>query len=254
MIYKIAIVDDEANVQETVENSLKNYALKMNSKPDDPKEYSFEIHTYSNGEELLKENLEDFDIYFLDINMPGINGLKLAKQIRLVNTVSAIIFCTNYAQYAINGYEVDALGYIIKPINPVLFSMTMDRIMNFIDRRSIKRIRIKTAERVKLLNVASILYVEIKLHTLFFYVLNPDGTISIEKTRGSMHEAESNLSDKDFTRCSACYLVNLHHILSYAKANITIEGDISLPVSRKYSKAFSKTLLSYFANFETINV
>lgn len=168
MKYKVVIVDDEPSVRESIVELLKTYADKMSLSTETVEENSFEITTFACGDDLLSANIAEFDMFFLDINMPGVNGLKAAKCVRRVNTTAVIIFCTNYAQYAVNGYEVNALGYIVKPIQPIAFCRTMDRAMAALGKNAVKRVRIKTVDGVELLLVSNILYAEIQIHNLFF--------------------------------------------------------------------------------------
>lgn len=253
MKYKVAIVDDESSVCKSIAELLKKYADNM-SLSEPVEENLFEITTFACGDDLLSANIAEFDMFFLDINMPGANGLKTAKCVRCVNTTAVIIFCTNYAQYAVNGYEVNALGYIVKPIQPIAFCRTMDRAMTALGKNAVKRVRIKTVDGVELLLVSNILYAEIQLHNLFFHVLDADGKVKVYRTRGSMQETENSFADMDFARCSACYLVNLNHVLSVNKGNVNMRGGASLPVSRKFAKDFSDKLLSFLGSRGTVNV
>ena len=248
MKYKVAIVDDESSVCKSIAELLKKYADNM-SLSEPVEENLFEITTFACGDDLLSANIAEFDMFFLDINMPGANGLKTAKCVRRVNTTAVVIFCTNYAQYAVN-----ALGYIVKPIQPIAFCRTMDRAMTVLSKNAVKRVRIKTVDGVELLLVSNILYAEIQIHNLFFHVLDADGKVKVYRTRGSMQETENSFADMDFARCSACYLVNLNHVLSVNKGNVNIRGGASLPVSRKFAKDFSDKLLSFLGSRGTVNV
>ena len=102
MKYKVAIVDDESSVCKSIAELLKKYADNM-SLSEPVEENLFEITTFACGDDLLSANIAEFDMFFWDINMPGANGLKTAKCVRRVNTTAVVIFCTNYAQYAVNG-------------------------------------------------------------------------------------------------------------------------------------------------------
>lgn len=248
MKYKIAVVDDEPDILERISCLLNKFESVCTDG------IVFETHTYSSGDELLQNNPNSYEIIFLDINIPGTNGLRVAKKIRESNKTAIIIFCTNYAQYAINGYEVQALGYILKPIEEVLFNRTFKRALNALKFSQSRRVRIKTLHGVEVVPVSDIVYLEIQIHNLFYYVLKEDGTLTDYRTRGSMQEMVENLGELGFARCSACYLVNLRHIISVSNGVVKLHGEITLPISRKFLKSFNESFIKYLGSNGTINV
>ena len=97
---------------------LKNYIRRY------AQEYSADIETvvFQNGQDLIDHYSSDFDLLFVDIEVPGMNGMKVSEQVRTFDMLIPIIITTNMAQYAIKGYEVDALGFIVKPLPYEMFS------------------------------------------------------------------------------------------------------------------------------------
>lgn len=248
MNYRVAVVDDEPEILESITGLLNKYAETSG------RELRFETDTYSTGDELLKNNPDSYEILFLDINMPGTNGLRVAKKIRERNKTAIILFCTNYAQYAINGYEVNALGYILKPVEEASFVRNLERALKVLQTSQSRRIRIKTLHGVEVAPVQDIVYLEVKIHNLYYFVLNGDNTLSEYRTRGSMQEMVDSLSELGFVRCSVCYLVNLRHVVSVKNGEVCLHGGAALPISRKFLRSFSDEFAKYLGDNGTINV
>lgn len=248
MKYKVAVVDDEPQIPERITDLLEKYSSACKE------EIKFDADTYFNGDGLLQNNPNSYEIIFLDINMPGTNGLRVAKKIRERNKTAIIVFCTNYAQYAINGYEVNALGYILKPIEEVCFNRTLDRALKALKLSQSRRIRIKTLHGVEITPVSDVVYLEIQIHNLYYYVLKEDGGLKNFRTRGSMQEMVDSLGELGFARCSACYLVNLRYVIAVVNGQVKLHGGIALPISRKFLRSFNDSFIKYLGDNGTLNV
>ena len=242
-MYSVAILDDEKTVVEQLKSMISAYESI----------HGVQLKTtgFVNGGSFKPENLAGFDIFILDINMPGLNGLQIAKKIREKNEDCVIIFCTNYAQYALNGYEVSALGYIIKPITEYSLFKNLDRAVNSLDSKAKKVVKkekliVKTADEQKMIDMDKLVYVEIKRHDLYFYCLENDSLVAL-KTRGTMREMAQQLCQSRFARCNASYLVNMEHVSSIFKnkSQIQLTGGTTLSLSRKYKKGFTERFMEY---------
>ncbi len=248
MKYRVAVVDDESDVLGQITELLNRYSEVRGG------DFGFESDAYPSGDELLKNNPDSYEIIFLDINMPGTNGLRVAKRIREHNKTAIIIFCTHYAQYAVNGYEVNALGYILKPIEETSFVRTLDRAIKMLNNSQSRRVCVKTLHGVEIIPVSEIIYLEIQIHNLYYYVLKDGEKVVDYRTRGSMQKMESILTEHNFARCSACYLVNLRRVISVANGEVSLHGGISLPISRKFLRSFTDSFNKFLGNNGTINV
>ena len=124
-MYRIALVEDELDAADALAAFLDRYAQERG--------LDFALARFTNAMdfELTKES---FDLVFMDIQMPGINGMEAAHLLRTYDEVTPIVFVTNLAQYAVRGYEVDALDFIVKPVTYFNFRMRMDKAMrqNFV--------------------------------------------------------------------------------------------------------------------------
>ena len=135
---KVAIVDDELEMRQIMTDYVKRFG----------EEAGIELETvpFESGGQFLKDYKMIYDIIIFDIDMPGINGIDTARKLRETDTNVTIIFVTNIAQYAINGYEVDAVDYILKPVSYYDFSMKFHRTVAKAAQRKEHIIKVETAE------------------------------------------------------------------------------------------------------------
>lgn len=234
-LFNIAIIDDDENAIDNLKKLVEAYAEKHKI------ELSFK--SFSSGEKFLTENHKSFTVIFLDIDMPVINGLNVAKKIRATNNSSIIIFCTNFEQYAINGYEVDAFGFLVKPVSEFAMVKLLNRVFTKLGSCLTKKVTVKTLTGNEVFDVSKIVFVEIQKHILYYYVMR-NGNIDVIRSRGSMHEVVKSISSETFVRCSVCYLVNLQFVQSI-KNNCVNVPEHSLVISRNYKKPFLNAFMKY---------
>lgn len=242
-MYSVAILDDEKTVLEQLKSMITAY--------ESVRKIRLKTTAFSDFENLSSFDLSKFDLFILDINLSGINGLQVAKKIREKNRDCVIIFCTNYAQYALNGYEVSALGYIIKPITEYSLFKNLDRAMNYLNSKNEKKdskekIVIKTLDEQKVIGIEKIVYAEIQRHDLYFYCWENETLVQI-KTRGTMREITEQLCQGCFVRCHSSYLINMEHIVYIlkSKSQVCLTGGVILTISRRYKKEFLEKVMEY---------
>ena len=114
-MYHIAIVEDEKEFSTQLEKYLEQYQEENNVR--------FKVSVFQDGAEILEDYKKIYDVILLDIEMPRLNGMDAAEQIREMDTEVTLMFITNMASYAINGYAVGALDFVMKPINYYTFSI-----------------------------------------------------------------------------------------------------------------------------------
>jgi DNA-binding LytR/AlgR family response regulator len=229
---KIAIVEDEAVSRDTLIRYLNRYQQE--------RDCVFEYTLYSDGAEIVTNYNAGVDIIFMDIDMPLMNGMEAARRIRKKDSTVAIVFITNVAHYAIKGYEVDALDFMVKPLYYETFAFKMNRIMNRMEKREDTIVLISNDVIYKV-GVSDIRYVEVTHHTLTYYTTQWE-----IKVRSSMKEAEELLASHGFCRCDSCYLINLRYVTRVEENDVYL-GETKLHVSRTRKKALVRALSEFIS-------
>lgn len=230
-MYHIAIVEDEREFCEQLQSFLKQY--------EEENDVSFKISVFHDGEEILAHYKNEYDIILLDIQMPKVNGMEAAERIREQDEDVVLMFITNMAQYAINGYAVGALDFVMKPITFYTFSLKMTRAIRRVQRKVQKPIVLNLADGVKTLDVKQIYYMEIQNRMLHYHT--DEGEIVV---RGTLQSAENILERYPFAKCNRWYMVNLMHVKEVNK-NIVKVGPHEVEISRRNRQAFLQALTEY---------
>lgn len=228
---RIAIVEDDKNYAEVLKKYIARYEKESGQ--------SFSVYTFSDGEDIVENYSGIYNIILMDIEMRFMNGMTAAEEIRKVDSEVVIIFITNMPQYAMKGYAVEALDYVLKPINYYAFSQRIDRALSRMSKRQKKHLSISYKGKVQKIELSSIYYIEVQDHNLFYHT--KDGTFS---QRGTMKEVESALEDEAFFRCNKCYLVNLEYVNGFEESNCIV-GDEAVQVSRARKKELLDALNNY---------
>lgn len=230
---RIAIVEDETVYKEQLIEYLKEFEQERSE--------TLKIDTFSDGDEIVENYQAQFDIILMDIQMNFMDGMSAAEEIRKIDSEVVIIFITNLAQYAIKGYEVDALDYILKPISYFQFSERLNRAVERMKRRETQYLTIKVkGGGFRRFIVSEIYYVESLGHDLIFYTKEGDF-----HTIGTMKELEKQLSAYHFFRAHKGYLVNLEHVEGMNENCAIVKGN-ELLVSRPKRKVFMEALANYW--------
>ena len=229
-MYRIAIVEDNPVHSDRLSECLTRYQQE--------KDISFHIETYSNGAQFLERGSDGFDVLFLDIEMPYVDGMSLAKKIREKDRSVIIIFVTNLTQFAINGYAVQALDYVIKPVKYPSFSITMSKVTAALNQRITRSIAVQNKDGVFKISLSSLYYVEIQKHNLIYHTVEGDITV-----RGTLLSAAKELGE-DFAKCNNCYLVNLSFVTQLGKESVKV-GPYTLEVSRRAYSDFFNSFSNY---------
>lgn len=225
---RIAVVDDEEVSAQKLQEYLHRYAKEYG--------HTIEVQCYHDGFSFINAFKSQFDVILLDVSMPGMDGMDTAKRIRRSDTDVVILFVTNLAQYAIRGYEVDALDYILKPISYFAFSQRLNRAISRVKKKTRNYLVIPYKGGVKKLDVASILYVESQGHTLIYHTTDGNYT-----TGGTMKEIEEKLLPFHFFRCNKGYLVALQHVDGIENGCALVNGE-ALLISRARKNEFMEAL------------
>lgn len=215
----IAICDDEKFYREKIQRLLENY-LKEH-------DLSYEIQSFSSGEEFLKEseNKVKFDIVFMDINMSRLDGIQTAMQMRSFHSRTYIVLITAFIHYALEGYKVNAVRYIMKDTLDASIGECMDAILQ---KMQLNQIAFSFMEGEKRLYTDNILYVESRKHKCIFSYM--DESLIQYQIYERLDVIEERLSGCGFLRIHKSYLVNMKHICRISNYMAYLDTGEELPV------------------------
>lgn len=229
---KIAIVEDNEKMRKQLNMLIENTSLKYKLHPS--------IDLFKDGYDFINTFDDTYDLVYLDVEMPKLNGMDTAKEIRSMNSNVPIVFVTNFVQYAVEGYSVEAFDFILKPINEFNFENHFSKFMNKYEQNDNAPIlSIKYKNEVTKLSSSDLLFVESEGHYLHYYT-NDTKYTSID----TLKEIEHMLSNHGFFRCNNHYLVNLNYVSS-VKDDIAIVGEHELKISRPRKKNFMAALAQH---------
>ncbi len=234
-MFNIAVVDDEENARSSLLTYLQKYS--------EEDKRVFKFNEFSTGASFLNAcQKQKYDVIFLDIEMPGLNGLETGEKLRQFNKNSVIIFVTNLAQYAIKGYSLHAYDYIVKPLNYEAFYLKMKELMPLLEAHEKHDLILNiSSSKMVVVTIEEILYVESRSHDIYYHM--EDG--NIYRIYGTLGLSEKNLPKKLFARCNSCYLINFSQISSI-KGDEVIIGEEKLKISRPKKKTFLRLFEEYY--------
>ena len=229
---RIAVADDDRECTTQLCQYIEDFSRESG--------YNCDVTVYHDGDELVERYKAQFDIILLDVEMPFLNGMTAAEMIRRQDPEVIIIFITNMAQYAIRGYAVDALDYVLKPVNYFAFSQRLSRAIQRMDRRERTYLTIPVKGGAVKLAVRDIYYVESRGHQLIYHTRTGDHSAA----GGTIQQAEEDLKDHGFFRSNKGYLVNLEHVDGVRDGCALVHGE-QLIISRTRKSAFLEALTNY---------
>lgn len=231
-MYRIALVEDNPGDA----RRLQEYLARL---PDSAG--AFSVTAYATGEAFLAQAVQGFDLVFMDIELPGCSGMETARQLRRQDRQAILIFVTNMAQYAVKGYEVDALDFVVKPVSFADFAFKMKRALRALEAAAPLDITVPLPGGFRRLSAAKLRYVEVSGHQLVYHLT--DETL---QTRGRLADTERMLAQNGFLRCNNCYLVNPRHVVWVDGYSVKVGPDV-LQISHPRRKAFLQGLNQWLA-------
>jgi len=228
---RIAIVDDHPKIQ----NQLKKYITQYMEE----KKVAINLSVFDDAYDLVEDYKKHFDIIFMDIQMKKMDGMTAAKQVRQIDSEVVIIFVTNMAGFAIEGYKVDALSYVVKPILYQDFVSQLNRAINKVTFTKKTYLMVAIQGDMMRLDTSKIAYIESLEHKVLIHMDDEELLIN-----GSLKKFEKQLENKWFARCNSGFLVNLRYVESIEKNEVSL-GQITLPLSRGKKKNFMQKLTEF---------
>lgn len=230
----VAICEDEKMQQELVKQQVEQWALIRGEK--------VQIAFFDNSEQFLFywSERKDIDLILLDIEMGEMDGISLAKQIRKVNEEIQIIFITGIKDYIAEGYEVNAMHYLIKPIEKERLFSCLDKVKAR-EKSTSKKIILETTDGLVSVMINDIWCIEASKHHCMV------------KVGGNLYEVKQSFGQleqmdvlKEFLKCHRSYLVNIKYIAKVEKKQLILDDGQILPVSRSVSKQIVEAFINYY--------
>lgn len=231
MTRMIAIVEDDVKEAQILQSYFEHL-------PEDFQD-SFQVQLFPTALSFLSTYQPIYDIVFMDINLPDLNGLEAAGYMRRLDQNVVLIFVTSMAQYAVRGYEVDALDFLLKPVSFATFTLKLKRALSKCAGTQFQELLVTVSDGVLRTSAARIKYVEVSDHALIYHTT--DGTI---RSYGNLKQVEAQLDPRQFVRCNRCYLVNLAFVRGIRGSSVILDS-AELQISRPKRNAFLAALNNY---------
>lgn len=227
----IAIVEDEKEQSELLKQYLYRFAKEQ--------EFDLQVSQFYDLQSFRANGDSFFDLIFLDIRLPDGNGMEMAREIRKTNTKTQIVFVTSLSHYAVNGYEVGACDYILKPVSYDNFSFKFKRIRELMEQKRNVTITVRNPEGMRIIDVSDIMYIEVERHTIRIHTES-----EIVETSGSLSNYYQMLKSLPFEYCNQSYLVNLEYVNGIREDEVLV-GKERIRMSRPKKKSFIECVNRY---------
>lgn len=228
----IAIVDDDDTDAGRTAAMVDRYY--------DGDHHRYAITRFTDGESFLNDYKAGFDALFLDVEMPGIDGLETAHRLREVDDHVVLVFTTKMAQYAAAGYDVDAIGYLVKPMDYFGFALKMRKVEDVVAKRQGVTIPLTVGTGTQFLSSHDVRYIEVLGHEVIYHTGD-----TAYKVWSSLKEAAALLESVHFTAASRYCLVNLEWVKAVTGDGAIVDN-ITLPISRSKRKPLMQALAAYY--------
>lgn len=228
---RVAIVEDEPSVRQ----QLEEYVLRYSQQYGTP----FEVKTFADGMDILDDYRPIFDLILLDVEMKHLDGMETAQRIRALDSEVMLLFITNMAQYAIKGYSVGALDYVLKPVPYFAFSQQLQKVEAQLRHKQRHYLAVAVDGGLRRIDTAQLYYAESEGHRVHYYTEEGDFTAA-----GSLKTLEEKLPERLFVRCNSGYVVNLAQVRGVQQTMVQV-GPYELQISRPKRKAFLAALTDY---------
>ncbi len=233
---QIAVVEDVESDREILVSYLERY--KDESKQD------LTVRCFSNASSFINDDQMEFDIVLMDILMPDMNGMDASRKLREKDESACLIFVTNMADFAVEGYQVNALDYLLKPVTYQRFTATMDKAVKYCASKQHHVLSVRAQEGQLRMDISSIYYIRSYKHYVYIMTIDKE-----YRVRSSMKDMEEELNPALFFRCDNSYIVNLAHVERVTKDTAKV-GRWEIPVSRMRRKDFINAFTCYLGELQ----
>lgn len=203
----------------------------------------YEIAEYASVENMLcdlERGRQHMDLLFMDILLSTLDGVQTSRQIRERDPYVQIVYVTQSDRFALDGYDVWAAGYLVKPIQPLRFREVMDRAVGQVLQQEHDILVLMHHTKLQRIDIRHIFYVESHKNNLLIHT--QDGNLI---TKGKLDDFESKLPEDTFIRIHKSYLVNIRFIRQHVKNEVQLVTGQYLPISRSHAETVRASLVDY---------
>ncbi len=229
----IAVVEDENSAAELLISYITKYSKATGQE--------FNVERFKSGTEFLAAYKSVYAVVFMDIQMPGLNGMDTATELRKLDKTVSLIFITNLIQFAQKGYEVDAVSFLVKPVSYYDFSLKFEKALSIYVMNEGRDIAVKYQAGMCRISTDKLMYVEIINHRLYYHLVD-----DVIEVTGVLSQVEKELGAYGFLRCNKCFLVNPKFVVGVNGSDVTV-GNSVLQISRPRRASFMTELANWYA-------
>lgn len=231
-MFRIAIVEDQYAEEQLLEQCLQRYQAESGA--------ALEVCWFPTAQSFLARYHRDFDLIFMDVGLPGIDGMEASRRLREIDQEVLLIFVTSLAQYAMEGYSVDAMDFVVKPVNYYSLKLKLQRAFRILRRKPDQLLELNGCGEILYKKTSDIYYIEVQAHELLYHT-----TEGVIRGSSSLKAVEAKLDKEQFFRCNYAYLVNLAYVSRTSGGMATVGGD-EIPISRNRKKEFLRQLSRFY--------
>jgi len=232
---RIALADDDADFLAQVARTL-SFLLEERG-------VDAEVVSFASAEELQSAKGKSFDIYFLDVVMPGTDGVELARRIRREQPDAPIVFLTTSKEHSLEAYSVHAADYVVKPLANDVLAAALDRAIRQLALVRPAELTLKGAAGVVRLSAADIVFAEAADH---YQVVHTVGSGSHTFGLSMQGLWEKLAGDVRFVRVGRQLIVNLEHVASIGGGVLTLSDGRALPVPRRVVPGLKSAFVRFY--------
>lgn len=233
-MHKVLVVEDFPDDAELLKEELGRWGVRHG--------FDFDV-SWSQTATALASGNRSWDLVFLDIELPGINGMEAAELMRTWDAGTPIIFTTSLSQYAVKGYEVGAAGFIVKPVTQPKLEMCMDKVVGSLRRTGQNRIVLPQGSGVRVIPVNELYYVDLVRHDLVFRLAGSDEPVKVRGTVRQLLEAAPE--DAPLLQISSGCVANMDYIRLIKGSEVVMADGTALPLSRARKKDALEAFAAY---------
>ncbi len=221
----------------------RSYELELLRKWAEQNNHPVQIDSYSSAENFIfeSEDKPQYDLLLLDIQMGKINGFELAKQLRSRGFAGQLVFLTGITDYAIDGYEVGAIRYILKPVKETVLFDVLDLVWRDFEKKEKEVFLLQLGSDVTKIPYEEIFYIEAEGHYVNLYCRN-----TVKKWKASFGSVSESFPTLQFFCLNRGLLVNLLHVSKISRTECILDNEKSLPVARNNYQSLNEAFINFY--------